>query len=867
MYDACKYFMYFSTSIELSIFSPGDLEHWDENDSDLDADFPSDVSPHQLLACEEPDANLTQDQHAVIWWVVAFSCIFQTLHSVSSRGVAWLLKFLGALLSFLGLYSNEIAGIALAFPSTLHQRTKYLKEKLSIASVCHYVVCPACLDLSKYEHCLEKYGNRVCIKTCSQCKKSRKHVPLLKAVITSSGCKKYYPFLVFPSACLISSLQSLLARPGFYASCEEWRNGFVLNCSSLSDIYGGRVWSEFLQFEGQPFLSAPNSIAFMLNIDWFQPYKHRVYSIGVIYLAIMNLPRAIRFKRENIILVGLIPGPSEPSLTMNTYLTPLVADLLALWDGISFSTSNNGTQVIRCALLCIGCDLPAGRKACGFLSHSANLGCSKCYSNFGTGIFGKQNYSGFDRSKWALRTNEEHRSDIEVTLTCSSKTERQRKESELGCRYSSLLQLPYFDVVRMLIIDPMHNLYLGTAKHMLCKIWVRADIVDSKTLELINERILLLVIPPEIRFSRLPAHMEHASSLTAEQWMLWVNYYSIYCLHELIPSQHLECWRVFVLASRLLCKSRLTSDDIKLADAALLRFCREFQSLYGQDSVTPNVHLHAHLMDCIRDYGPMSSFWLFSFERFNGILGNENTNNRSIEVQLMDRFLKDNAHLHLLSCAPSASSDVTSTFTHAVLDHAYGFVSTKHLDATSCDPPPDQVERFLPAPKYTICSFSDLELNILRKIYSKVFPSNEADSYFLRSFRKMPFMTVDGQKIKSGLYMMVKNVFEFSSASSSFMDSSFSARDTRPAKVDYLFMHSRQVNGNTISTMFAAVSWPMRHPLQYLIGKPYELWCVSAFETCNSNYFVPMCNFLTLLLTAEQIIHDKCVLVTIPVIL
>ena len=76
-------------------FSPGDLEHWDENDSDLDADFPSDVSPHQLLACEEPDAYLTQDQHAVIWWVVAFSCIFQTLHSVSSRGVAWLLKFLG----------------------------------------------------------------------------------------------------------------------------------------------------------------------------------------------------------------------------------------------------------------------------------------------------------------------------------------------------------------------------------------------------------------------------------------------------------------------------------------------------------------------------------------------------------------------------------------------------------------------------------------------------------------------------------------------------------------------------------------------------------------------------------------------------
>ena len=31
-------------------------------------------------------------------------------------------------------------------------------------------------------------------------------------------------------------------------------------------------------------------------------------------------------------------------------------------------------------------------------------------------------------------------------------------------RYSCLLQLPYFDPVRMTILDPMHNFYLGTAK-------------------------------------------------------------------------------------------------------------------------------------------------------------------------------------------------------------------------------------------------------------------------------------------------------------------------------------------------------------------------------------------------------------------
>ena len=65
-------------------------------------------------------------------------------------------------------------------------------------------------------------------------------------------------------------------------------------------------------------------------------------------------------------------------------------------------------------------------------------------------------------------------------------------------------------------------------------------------------------------------------------------------------------------------------------------------------------------MDCVRDFGPMCSFWLFSFERLNGILGDEPTNNRSIELQLMNRFVKDNSHLHLLSALPrDCSTDIS----------------------------------------------------------------------------------------------------------------------------------------------------------------------------------------------------------------
>ena len=77
-----------------------------------------------------------------------------------------------------------------------------------------------------------------------------------------------------------------------------------------------------------------------------------------------------------------------------------------------------------------------------------------------------------------------------------------------------------------------------------------------------------------------------------------------------------------MLASRTLCKPSLSAMDITLAGALLRQFCKRFAEIYGPELVTPNIHLHTHLADCIRDYGPVHSFWLFSFERYNGILSN-----------------------------------------------------------------------------------------------------------------------------------------------------------------------------------------------------------------------------------------------------
>ncbi len=102
---------------------------------------------------------------------------------------------------------------------------------------------------------------------------------------------------------------------------------------------------------------------------------------------------------------------------------------------------SGGNKTVRCALLCVACDLPAGRKVCGFLSYTAKYGCSYCKKAF-LGGFGNKDYSGFDRDMWPKRTGDAHRKDALSLKSHRTKAEKSKTESELGCRYS---ELPYFN--------------------------------------------------------------------------------------------------------------------------------------------------------------------------------------------------------------------------------------------------------------------------------------------------------------------------------------------------------------------------------------------------------------------------------------
>ena len=384
-----------------------------------------------------------------------------------------------------------------------------------------------------------------------------------------------------------------------------------------------------------------------MNVDWFNPYKHVEYSVGAMYVAILNFPRHLRYQKENMILAGIIPGPREPSLHMNSFLEPLVRDLLKLWRGVEMTTPD-GEKTVRAALLCTASDVPATRKLGGFVGHGSLKGCSRCLKPFPTTEFGtKPDYSGFQRNMWPKRNLQDHRTQGMNWKHANTLKKRQDIEHDFGVRFTELLHLPYFDSICFAVVDPMHNVLLGSAKHIMM-LWKGNGMIGDDHFASIQDTVDQFVTPADI--GRIPHKISSGfSSFTADQWKNWTLIYSQVVLKEILPDEHYRCWHTFVLACHFMCSRAISQAAVSQMDVYLMSSCKSVERLFGPDACTPNLHLHGHLQECYMDYGPADSFWLFAFERMNGILGSVSTNHQAIEIQLMRKFLSTQQVYHTLN--------------------------------------------------------------------------------------------------------------------------------------------------------------------------------------------------------------------------
>ena len=249
----------------------------------------------------------------------------------------------------------------------------------------------------------------------------------------------------------------LLSRPGVEAalqrSRERVRNDIVediLTADGIREIKGP---------DGLPFLSdgQPQELRLLwcLSVDFFNPYHNKiagkVASVGSIVLSCLLLPPDMRHKIENLCLVGIIPGPREPSgEEIDHFLRPLVEAMKESWaDGAIYKTYEYPLgRFVRSAIALSVNDLPMARKIMGIANH-VDRNAAKA--------------EHFD--SWKTRTFQRVQEDAQKWRSATSAKERKRLYNKTGVRHSVLMELEYWDPTVMVPIDGMHNFFLGLLQY------------------------------------------------------------------------------------------------------------------------------------------------------------------------------------------------------------------------------------------------------------------------------------------------------------------------------------------------------------------------------------------------------------------
>lgn len=347
--------------------------------------------------------------------------------------------------------------------------------------LCLYACCPRCFAIYPLQPSNNSYP-KLC--TFRETPSSRP----CNTMLVKHGAAGKPPELIrtFGYQSMRAWIGRLLSRPDIEKAIAQMTaphpRSFISRLAKLwssgpvKDIWDAEVFRTFKGPNGKHWLDAPPGearLVFGLFVDWFNPYGNRTAgksaSVGGIYMVCMNLPVGLRYRVENVYLVGIIPGPKEPSLhQMNHLLRPLVDDLLVFWyTGVYFTRTADYAfgRLVRAVIIPLICDLPAMRKTAGFAHFSSTEGgCSYCWLS-------KDELDNFDITSFKRRTWKEHLVYAFEWLRAPSESARNKLFEQHRTRWSELLRLPYWDPIRFSVVDSMHNLFLNDLSHHCRQVW------------------------------------------------------------------------------------------------------------------------------------------------------------------------------------------------------------------------------------------------------------------------------------------------------------------------------------------------------------------------------------------------------------
>ncbi|QRV98832.1 Transposase family tnp2 [Ceratobasidium sp. AG-Ba] len=381
----------------------------------------------------------------------------------------------------------------------------------------------------------------------------------------ASGSQRKASCMTYPFASPIAWIRHMLSLPGISEllqvwrsdeadreqltlpePCEEWIQRLDVN-RPIADIHEGWGWRSIeagLERYLEPdtgdivdksplnppvrFVSLPYGLSLSLNTDWFQATKEGNYSVGACYLAINNLPRHMRFLRENIALCIVMTGPNEPSAyALDQMLTPLVDELLQLKQGVVMSVRKGNPPIYQDELVHADltqhiADLIARIKMGGGAGIKSELNfCLYCHGK----LSALSVAAGFTRQDFLFRDPQQERNNVHHWKSLRTLEERNEFFSATGNCFTALHRIPGWNTSTSSPPDAMHLLYLGAMNWIVKQVLVGPGMFNKRDLggqdpqRVFNECLDKMWMPRN--FQRLPPKLGQTRTTTkADQWKL-----------------------------------------------------------------------------------------------------------------------------------------------------------------------------------------------------------------------------------------------------------------------------------------------------------------------------------------------------------
>lgn len=345
--------------------------------------------------------------------------------------------------------------------------------------------------------------------------------------------------------------------------------------------------------------------------------------------------------------------------------------------------------------------------------------------------------------------------------------------------------------------------------------------------------------PPSI--GRIPHKIGSSfSSFTADQWKNWTLYFSLFSLRNVLPQNQLKCWQFFVLACSYTCTPVITLDCLSEGHLYFMKFLEAFEEIYGEHFVTLNIHLHQHLKDCILDYGPAYRFWLFRFERFNGMLGNYHTNQKAIEISIMRRFLDDATifmSVHTDSIVAEHHDIFSQLFTSLNRGTADHLIDDNNLlNQENIDCPTSGIK---PCPPFQQCSFESNIINILKESYSMFVPDFNEDN-ISSMYEKFNSINFYGDRIGSFTSRLQRTSIVLANWAGINGSINTSSNDTQPCLIEFFFQQSVPKSLGQINVTMAKVKWFAIYHGCHSLETPLEQFLFDEYEQLGASIFMPV---------------------------